>query len=87
MAYEKKLGSGVLFANDKKQTEKQPDYSGDLLLDQDYGKGTTIKLSAWRKSTPKGHLISISVNNYKADKDQVYPKPAYGRGMDDEVPF
>ena len=76
-------GKGVLFINDKKSKESQPDYTGKLVLDQDYGKGSEIKLSGWKKPTPKNHLISITINNYKANEDKQYPKPVH----DDDVPF
>ena len=58
---------------------------GELVLDQDYGKGTTIKISGWRKNTPKNHLISLSVDNYKADKSQHWPRQA--NTTDDDIPF
>lgn len=84
MAVQKTEGRGVLFMNEKRH-EKAPDYKGDLVLDQDYGKGTTIKISGWRKNTPKNHLISLSIDNYKADKSQHWPRPA--NTTDDDVPF
>jgi len=33
MAYEQKNNSGSLFRNDKKLTEKQPDYNGTVKVD------------------------------------------------------
>lgn len=80
----RKDGSGVFFQNDKKTKDSSPDYTGTLLLDQDYGRGTEIKLSGWRKTTPRGHLISISINNWKADETKQWPKPVSG---DDDIPF
>jgi hypothetical protein len=77
-------GKGVLYINDKKSKESQPDYTGKLILDQDYGKGSEIKLSGWKKPTPKNHLISISINNYKANEDKQWPKPVHDDG---DVPF
>ena len=77
-------GKGVLFINDKKTKEGQPDYTGKLVLDQDYGKGSEIKLSAWKKPTPRNHLISISINNYKADENKQWPKPVVD---DSDIPF
>ena len=81
MAREQKPGSGVLFINDKKN-DRQPDYTGTLVLDREYRPGDTIKLSAWKKPTPRNHLISLVINNYKADE---YPKPV--NHDDNEVPF
>jgi hypothetical protein len=79
---EQREGSGALFTAQKKNS-KAPDYFGDLKLDRDYRKGEIIKLSGWYKKTPKNHLISIAVNNWKSDKPE--PSPAYG--TDDEIPF
>ena len=78
---EQKPGQGVLFINMGKQG-MQPDYKGTLTLDQDYKAGEQIQISAWKKDTSAGHLISMSVNNYKKDQ---YPKRVV---IDDnEVPF
>lgn len=78
---EHRPGQGNLLMN-KKTNDKQPDYYGSLTLDHDYRAGETIRLSAWKKASPYGHLISLSVNNYKKDMD---PKPVVKD--DNEVPF
>jgi hypothetical protein len=83
MSKVRKDGSGVLFQSEKK-TEKHPDYTGSIILDQDYGKGSEIKIAGWRKPTPKGHLISISINTFKANADNQWPKRV---DNDDDVPF
>lgn len=80
--FQKREGWGTLFINDKKN-EKAPDYKGDIVADQDYKKGDTIKIAGWRKETPRNHLISLRTDNYKAGGQ--YPKPA--NKLDDEVPF
>ena len=77
-----KPGKGVLFVNSKKEKEAQPDYTGNILLDRDYKAGETLKIGAWRKTTPKGHLISISVDSFTTNKTE-YPRPIH----DDEIPF
>ncbi len=80
----KKDGKGVLFVNDKTK-ESQPDYKGNVVLDRDYSKGSEIKISGWKKRTPKNHLISLSIDNYKAqDQDRQWPKPVH---EDEDVPF
>jgi len=78
-----KEGLGVLFIHDKK-SEKAPDYKGDLILDRDYSKGEKVKIAGWRKDTPRNHLISLRIDDYKASSES-YPKPANRR--DDEIPF
>ena len=83
--YKQKEGTGVLFCNDDKKHEKAPDYKGKIIADRDYSKGSEIKISGWRKKTPRNHLISLSVDNYKAqDQDRQWPKPV---NEDEEVPF
>ena len=83
--YKAKDGSGVLFLNSDKRHEKAPDYKGKITLDRDYTKGSEVKISGWKKPTPKNHLISLAVDNYKAqDKDRQWPKPV---NEDEEVPF
>ena len=82
--FEQKPGKGVLFVNAKKEKETQPDYTGNILLDRDYKAGELLKIGAWRKPTPKGHLISISVDTFTSNASaQQYPRPVH----DDEIPF
>ena len=52
--------SGALFKNRKKETEKQPDYIGDVTVN-----GQKFRLSAWLKDSANGKYMSLSV---KADK-------------------
>jgi len=50
---------GVLFKNDKKTTEKHPDYQGNINVN-----GTEYKLAAWIKTSKKGDkFMSISVSS------------------------
>lgn len=74
-------GQGNLLMN-KKTKDSQPDYYGSLRLDHDYKAGETIRLSAWKKASTYGHLISISINNWKKDMED---KPVVKD--DNEVPF
>ena len=82
--YKNKDGSGVLFFNEDKKHEKAPDYKGKLILDRDYSKGSEVKISGWRKKTPKNHLISLAVDNYSANTDKQWPKPV---NEDETIPF
>ncbi|CAB4127610.1 hypothetical protein UFOVP95_36 [uncultured Caudovirales phage] len=82
--YKNKDGSGVLFFNEDKRNEKAPDYKGKLILDRDYTKGSEVKISGWRKKTPKNHLVSLAVDNYSANADKQWPKPVHD---DESIPF
>jgi hypothetical protein len=82
--YKQKDGTGVLFCNDDKKHEKAPDYKGKLIADRDYTRGSEIKISGWKKKTPKNHLISLAVDNYSANADKQWPKAV---NEDEEVPF
>jgi hypothetical protein len=79
------LGKGVLFQNDKKTSDKSPDYKGTITLADDYKAGQTIKLAGWIKRTPKGNLISISEDTWKPE-GQVGPKEVT-RQDDGDIPF
>lgn len=56
MKYEQKTNTGSLFKNQKKETEKHPDYTGSLKLeDGDY------MISAWIKEGKSGNFLSLSI--------------------------
>lgn len=66
MAYEQRNNSGALFKNDKKQTEKQPDYTGNAVVN-----GFPMRVSAWLKKSQKGTtFMSLAFS-----EDQEKPKP------------
>ena len=56
-----KPGTGVLFRNDKKETERHPDYTGSVILPD----GTEHWLSAWIKEGKKGKYMSLSIGETK----------------------
>lgn len=57
---------GVLFKNDRKESDKHPDYKGNVNVN-----GVEFWLSAWIKEGAKGKFMSLSIQ-----PKEVQPKPA-----------
>ncbi|WP_146044250.1 hypothetical protein [Novacetimonas maltaceti] len=49
-------GSGILFPNERRKSEKAPDYTGTIFLN-----GHGMELSAWTKLGAKGQFLSVQV--------------------------
>lgn len=83
MAYELKNLQGSLFKNDRKETEKQPDYNGSCMIG-----GLEFWISAWiKRQEGKKTFMSLAFTK----KDDGAPKattstPAPANDSDD-VPF
>ena len=83
-SFKNRPGQGTLFNNDKKTADKQPDFKGELILDRDYSAGSVLPIAGWKKTTPRGYLISLSISK-PLNNDKQWPKKV---GHDDnEVPF
>lgn len=60
MGYELKEGTGSLFQQSKK-TEKQPDYTGNLMIN-----GVKKRIAGWIKESARGvKYISLNISDYK----------------------
>jgi len=70
---EKMNNSGVLFKNDKKDTEKHPDYKGNIMVD-----GQEYWLSAWIKTGKTGKFMGLAVS--PRDAHPPAGKVPYGQG-------
>lgn len=53
--------SGVIFKNDRKETERHPDYKGSLDV-----RGEEFWISGWIKEGKNGKFISIAINEKEA---------------------
>ena len=88
MAYVQKPNTGSLFRNNKKSSEKSPDYTGSCLID-----GKEMKIGAWLKTSKKGEKffsMSFQVPQGRAPQANGYQKPmaqADDWQKGDEVPF
>jgi uncharacterized protein (DUF736 family) len=92
MAYEMRAGSGSLFKNDKKTTDKHPSMKGRVMLPN----GEERWLSAWTKKTQAGEpWVSLQIGElcnpgaamapitaHSADKGN-----AFVAQPDDDIPF
>lgn len=71
--------SGALFRNDKKASEKHPDYRGDINVD-----GKDFWVSAWVKTSKKGtKFMSLSVT----EKESVQKVAPVADDFDEDLPF
>lgn len=69
--YEQKPGTGSLFKNDKKTSDKHPDYKGSFKGHD----GTDYWLAAWVKSGKNGQFLSIATSKKEA------------KASNDDMPF
>jgi len=84
MAYEPKDNTGVLFRNDRKESDRHPDYNGNALID-----GREYWISAWLKEGQKGKFFSFAFKPKEASRQAGAAvtdlrKP---NDMDDDIPF
>lgn len=64
MGYTPKENTGVLFKNTKKTDDKQPDYTGNILV------GTKeMRLAAWIKEGKNGKFMSIKLSEQNSKQE------------------
>ena len=79
---EKKDNSGVLFKNDKKETQNHPDYKGNITVGgQDYW------LSAWIKEGKSGKFMGLAVSPKEEYKAKPSERSKATNFDDSDLPF
>jgi uncharacterized protein (DUF736 family) len=76
--------SGALFKNEKKDTDKHPDYAGKINVN-----GKELRLAAWVREGKAGKFMSLKVSEL-TQKQEVKPAAkASGsfEDMPDDLPF
>jgi hypothetical protein len=83
MAYERRDGDGSLFKNDRKETDKHPDYQGSILIN-----GEDFWLSAWIKKGAKGTFMSLSAKPKQERAQEIVQRSRHDDDLDtDTIPF
>jgi hypothetical protein len=77
---ENKTNTGAIFKNDKKTSDKPPDYKGKVNVN-----GKEMEVALWIKEGKAGKFFSASFNEpYVASTEERRP---VGDEMDDSLPF
>lgn len=79
MAFQKKEGSGALFKNTERNTDKHPEYRGDILIN-----GTEYWLAGWIKDGKNGKFFSLKAT---PKTEGAKRKPGPQEEDPDAIPF
>jgi hypothetical protein len=95
MAYEQKDNSGIMFVNDRKESDKHPDRTGNAMID-----GKQYWVSGWVKQGAKGPFLSLAFKPKEERKEasiqtkdrgsyavQTKTNQSLDDDMDSEIPF
>jgi len=74
--------SGVLFSNDKKESDKHPHYKGNITVD-----GKDYWLSAWVKEGKSGKFMGLAVSPKEEYKAKPSERSKATNFDSDEMPF
>lgn len=88
MAYEQRNNNGSLFKNDRKNNERQPDYTGNAIIN-----GKNMRVSAWIKKSQNGTaFMSLAFEEVNGAYQQgaphrSAPAPQNLEPQPDDIPF
>lgn len=92
MSYQRRVGDGVLWRNDKRESENHPNMRGDLLAACPHcHQAFEMYVSAWTKAKRDGEkFLSLSAKSKtegraKLDREQAAPQAQFED--DGEIPF
>jgi len=74
--------TGALFKNDKKQTDRHPDYTGSCEVN-----GQEMWMSAWIKTSQSGKKFMSFAFNLKEQRQEPAPQAAPDKLECDDIPF
>lgn len=80
-AFELRELSGVAFRNDRKKSEKQPDWRGELLMN-----GQPMELAMWERDGKRGMFLSFKIGEARP-RPQADGFPGDRDNSDGDVPF
>lgn len=84
MPYETCESEESLFANERKEGEKQPDYRGTVRI-----AGVLYRLSGWKRTAKSGtRWLALKIDKDR-ERQPATAKPAAAEpdGFDDDIPF
>lgn len=80
---ENKTNTGAIFKNDKKTSEKHPDYRGKVNVN-----GKEMEVALWVKQGKNGSYFSASFSEpYVAPANNVVSNVPVGDSLNDDLPF
>ena len=65
MAFEQRDNSGVLFKNERREKDSQPNATGTAMID-----GVKYRVSAWTKEGAKGKFQSLAFKKIEDNRDE-----------------
>lgn len=81
--YEQKEGQGSLFKNEKKTSDKQPDYRGSLKW-----RNQTLNVAGWVKDSKNGKkFLSLKIEAIDTTNGYQNPEKPQENESNDDLPF